>query len=342
MTTKRILIVEDERIVAMDVRGALIELGYEIVGIAASCADALAKAEEFRPDLVLMDVRLDGATDGIATAALLRERYGVAIVYLTANADPTTLGRALADAPGGFLTKPFSPATLHATIEVALRREEAESRRMMGHEALEAALRLERENLISENAELARETRALEQLVVQLREDATVDPLTGLHNRRDLDIVLARELSLAQRRGFHVGLIMLDLDYFKSFNDTYGHVAGDAALKVVADALRAGVRVFDSLFRYGGEELVVVAPGAGAVDAFGLAERLRSALAALVVDVGGRVIGPVTASFGVASAPEHGATGAALLNAADEALYAAKAAGRNRVVMARSPTQTPG
>ena len=101
MRPKRILIVEDERIVAMDVRGALADLGYEVVGIAASCADALAKAEALRPDLVLMDVRLDGATDGIATAALLRERHAVPIVYLTANADPTTLGRALAGAPGG-------------------------------------------------------------------------------------------------------------------------------------------------------------------------------------------------------------------------------------------------
>ncbi len=337
MTPKRILIVEDERIVAMDVRGALVELGYEVVGIAASCADALAMAEALRPDLVLMDVRLDGATDGIATAALLRERHALSIVYLTANADPTTLGRALADAPGGFLTKPFSPATLHATIEVALRREESDSQRLHGHEALEAKLRQERETLIAKNEELARESRALEHLVVQLREDATIDPLTGLHNRRDLDVVLARELSLAQRQGFEVGLIMLDLDHFKAFNDTYGHAAGDAALKAVARALRKGVRVFDALFRFGGEEIVVVAPGAAAVDAFALAERLRAALAALAVDIDGRVVGPVTASFGVASAPEHASDGATLLKAADEALYAAKAAGRNRVVMARAP-----
>lgn len=337
MRPKRILIVEDERIVAMDVRGALADLGYDVVGIAASCADALAKAEALRPDLVLMDVRLDGATDGIATAALLRERHAVSIVYLTANADPTTLGRALADAPGGFLTKPFSPATLHATIEVALRREEAESQRLLGHEALEATLRREREALIAKNAELARESRALEHLVVQLHEDATVDALTGLHNRRYLDVLLARELSLAQRQGFDVGVIMLDLDHFKTFNDTFGHAAGDVVLTGVAEVLRAGVRVFDSLFRFGGEEFVVVAPGAAAVDAFALAERLRAALAALVVEFDGRAVGPVTASFGVASAPEHGTDGATLLKAADEALYAAKGAGRNRVVMARAP-----
>jgi CheY-like chemotaxis protein len=123
---KRVLIVEDERVIALDLRGALEQLGYDVVGVASTSTRALDLAAEGRPDVVLMDIRIAGDTDGIGTAALLRARSGVPIVYLTANTDSETLERALATVPGGYLSKPYTELTLGATIAVALHQHEVE------------------------------------------------------------------------------------------------------------------------------------------------------------------------------------------------------------------------
>lgn len=159
---------------------------------------------------------------------------------------------------------------------------------------------------------------------------AQSDPLTGLSNRRHLDLTLERLFQPGRQRP--VAAILLDLDHFKAYNDHYGHVAGDAALRRVAACLSTALRRPDELaVRYGGEELMLLLPDTDAAAAHVIAERLRQGIEALAIPHEAQGAGRlVTASFGVAAADENG-TAAALIAAADEALYAAKRAGRNCV-----------
>jgi diguanylate cyclase (GGDEF)-like protein len=174
---------------------------------------------------------------------------------------------------------------------------------------------------------------------MRLAEGALQDPLTGLYNRRHLEERLASELAAAQRHGRPVSLLMCDVDHFKSINDAHGHLAGDEALKMVAFVLRGAVRKEDVLARYGGEEFVIVARETPLEGAQSLAERVRRAVersrcAWQGLDLGVTVSIGVTVSGG-AAAYVAGRTDRELLQAADRALYAAKAGGRNRVVAAR-------
>lgn len=169
---------------------------------------------------------------------------------------------------------------------------------------------------------------------LRLKRRAHLDGLTGLHNRRSLDARLDQELKrhIRHRQGF--ALLMADLDHFKRINDTFGHLAGDAALRHAAQTLAGGLRSTDFLARYGGEEFVVILPHTGQAQAWVLAERLRRRLAGNNLRYGGRVI-PVTASIGLAAfSPGQAVTPAALLAQADKALYSAKLSGRNRVSIA--------
>ena len=170
-----------------------------------------------------------------------------------------------------------------------------------------------------------------------LRAQSTKDPLTGLYNRRYLGEMLEREIRRAARAAQPLGILMLDLDHFKKFNDTYGHDAGDAVLRETASFLVRSIRAEDFVCRYGGEEFVVVLPTADLRVAGMRAEAIRSRLHDLVVLHQGRSLGLVTASIGVAALPLHGTTEKDILQAADAALYRAKKAGRDRVVTAELP-----
>ncbi len=180
---------------------------------------------------------------------------------------------------------------------------------------------------ITERTRAEREVGALQE---QLREQATRDALTGLHNRRYLEEWLGRELIRAGRAGHPVSLIMSDLDHFKAVNDACGHLAGDEELRVFGDLMKRHARESDICCRYGGEEFLLVLPGMPEENAIERAELLRRELATTPVDCDTSRIA-VTASFGVATFPRDGRTGDDLIAAADDAMYAAKAAGRNRV-----------
>ncbi|MCO6437701.1 MAG: GGDEF domain-containing protein [Phycisphaerae bacterium] len=165
---------------------------------------------------------------------------------------------------------------------------------------------------------------------------ATTDALTGVGNRAAFDARLAQELERSARAGTSCALLMIDVDRFKSFNDTYGHQAGDQTLKVVAETLDQNIRKVDYVARYGGEEFVVIAPNTTVEGIMTLAERLRQTMEVTPVRVGGRSL-TVTFSVGVALMPEVSDTGPntsnLLIRAADEQLYAAKRSGRNAVQM---------
>jgi diguanylate cyclase (GGDEF)-like protein len=185
---------------------------------------------------------------------------------------------------------------------------------------------------------------ALSNLILRadLRQLSIHDPLTGLHNRRYMEESLETEIHRAERKGHTIGVIMIDIDHFKAFNDGYGHAAGDEMLRSIGDLVQANLRAGDIACRYGGEELVLILPEAGVDVAAHRAEDMRLRARALSVMYGEIKLPPVTLSLGVAVYPGHGLARDELLAAADGALYAAKQGGRDRVVVAEGPVETPG
>lgn len=167
-----------------------------------------------------------------------------------------------------------------------------------------------------------------------LQHQSIRDPLTGLFNRRYLEESLDRELHRAHRKQQSLGVIMLDIDHFKRFNDTFGHEAGDAVLREVGLFLRNSVRDSDIACRYGGEELTLVLPETSLENTQARAEKIRLGIKHLNVQHRNQSLGTVTASLGVACFPQQGFQGSNLIQAADNALYIAKANGRDRVVVA--------
>jgi diguanylate cyclase (GGDEF)-like protein/PAS domain S-box-containing protein len=170
-----------------------------------------------------------------------------------------------------------------------------------------------------------------------LRTQSIKDPLTGLYNRRYLEEMLEREIRRAVRAGQSLGILMLDLDHFKKFNDTYGHDAGDTVLREASSFFIKSIRVEDIVCRFGGEEFVIILPTADLNAARGRAERIRSKVCELTVLHQGVSLGRITVSVGVAGLPLHGTSSKELLEAADAALYRAKREGRDRVVVADAP-----
>jgi diguanylate cyclase (GGDEF)-like protein/PAS domain S-box-containing protein len=171
-----------------------------------------------------------------------------------------------------------------------------------------------------------------------LRSQAIRDSLTGLFNRRYLEETMERELNRVKRQGIPLGVIMMDLDHFKQYNDTFGHSAGDALLSALGILLKSHIRGEDIACRYGGEEFLLILPGASMTIALERAESLRLAVKEMHLHHSG--LKPTTLSLGVAVYPDHGDNGLQLIQSADAALYRAKDAGRDRVVAAEYPEDT--
>ncbi|MHB1317665.1 MAG: GGDEF domain-containing protein [Anaerolineae bacterium] len=181
---------------------------------------------------------------------------------------------------------------------------------------------------IDEKTQLLQESEAL------LRDQSVRDHLTGLFNRRYLDETLEREIRRAARMEHPLGVIMMDIDHFRLFNEAKGHAAGDTVLKALGELLRQQIRFSDIACRYGGEEFVLILPDASLAVTGERAEHLRVMARDLHLVHQGQNLGKVTLSLGVAVFPDHGTTGEDILRAADAALYRAKSEGRDRVVVA--------
>lgn len=194
------------------------------------------------------------------------------------------------------------------------------------------------ELLLREKEELSAKLEAANQELTRL---ASTDALTGLPNKRTLETAITRDLARADRDKTWLSLVVVDVDHFKKFNDTYGHATGDLVLQAVGKSLLKHLRAGDLAGRYGGEEFLLVLPGSNIIGARIAAERIRKALEAMVIDTEYGLL-KVTASFGGASTcgPGCGGTRSELFAKADAALYEAKRSGRNRVVMAEAATPT--
>lgn len=164
-----------------------------------------------------------------------------------------------------------------------------------------------------------------------LREQANRDPLTGLYNRRYMEEALDRELHRALREKRSIGFIMGDIDHFKSFNDQYGHEAGDMMLKAVASTIKSSIRSEDIACRFGGEEFLIILPSANLADTEERAHQIHAEVRKITFECGGNPIGNISISMGISAFPDHGLNHSALISAADMAMYRAKREGRDRV-----------
>jgi diguanylate cyclase (GGDEF)-like protein/PAS domain S-box-containing protein len=207
---------------------------------------------------------------------------------------------------------------------------------IQGREAEELEAKQRLAIAIAENLALALANLKLRET---LQNQAIRDPLTGLYNRRYLEETMERELHRSRRLKVPLGVVMMDLDHFKDFNDNFGHAGGDAMLSSLATVITAGIRTEDIACRYGGEEFLLVMPGASLETTRERAENVRQAVKTLQVKYQGRFIKSTTISLGVAIFPDQGGTAEEVIAAADAALYRAKQAGRDRVEIAVTSSQ---
>jgi diguanylate cyclase (GGDEF)-like protein len=304
-----LLVVDDDEMTRDVLSRRLRRIGHT-VAVARNGTQALELIAGQPFDAVLLDIKMPGLT-GFDVLKTIRQAHSVTdlpVVMVTSSDDSDSIVEALELGANDYITKPldFPVALARIRTQLLLRR---------------VVVALEEAN------------RKLERL-------SFLDGLTNIANRRRFDEYLGLEWRRAQREQTPLSLILADVDSFKSFNDHYGHEAGDEVLKRVAATLDATVgRPADLVARYGGEEFVVVLPGTDAAGAVLLAERLRASVAALAIGhAQSRAAAHVTISLGVATlVPGRDGGPEGLLTAADQALYEAKRGGRNRVRGAAAP-----
>ena len=311
VSTPAVLIVDDDT-TAIRVLGKAVA-GLARISFATSGQDALKQAREAPPDLVLLDAEMPGMSGFQLCQAMKADPVlaDVPVIFVTSHGDEATEEAGLALGAVDFIAKPIRPAIVAARVRTHLRLKLASDR---------------------------------------LQRLAETDGLTGLANRRILDQVVEREWHRARRSGSPLSLLMIDVDFFKRYNDTYGHLQGDQCLIAVAGALRRCVgRESDLVARYGGEEFVVLLPETGGAGARRLAEGILAAVRDLALPHQASELGSVSVSVGVASfdqasrgwescgarAEEIAAGPERLLALADQALYRAKQAGRCRSCFAQ-------
>jgi two-component system chemotaxis family response regulator WspR len=316
-----VLLVDDQAIVAEALRLMLANLPDIELHVCQSAAQALPKARELRPTVILQDLVMPDV-DGFTLVRFFRadpETSAIPIIVLSSKEDPRDKSRAFEIGASDYLVKIPDKIELIARVRAHSRSFLAQADRDEAYRAL-AALK-----------------HQLEVKNTELQRLSTVDGLTGLANRRRFDELLEHECRRARREGAPLALIMTDVDFFKKYNDGYGHQGGDECLRRVAAVLAQGARrPADLAARYGGEEFALVLPQTTLEGAVIVAETLRSGVSALnILHSGSSVASHVTLSLGVAVAEPDSPhlEPAALIEQADAALYEAKRAGRNRFVV---------
>lgn len=295
-TTKAKVLAVDDAPEILELLGFHLRAEHVSLLTARTFAEGLALAKTELPDLILLDVELPEHS-GFDLCRRLKEDEAmrdIPVIFLTGSSDVATKVHGFDLGAVDYVTKPFAVAELRARVRAALRMK-----------------------------------RAQDMLKVKVQ----LDVLTGLRNRAFFDERLAAEVAASFRHRRPLSLVMVDLDHFKSLNDRFGHPFGDFVLQRVGDSLGRGLRPMDAACRYGGEELALILPDTDVHAATCVAERLRELIRDLSFEPRGKKI-VVTASLGIAelhSLGEGPLTAERLLDLADRALYAAKAAGRDCV-----------
>ena len=321
--TPKILIVDDQPANLLAMEGVLEGMGADLL-TASSGQEALALMLKHEFAMVLLDVQMPDM-DGFETAALMRgmkQTRHLPIIFVTAiSKEDEHVFRGYDAGAVDFLFKPVNPVILRSKVEIFLKINRQQQ--LLEKKTMELDQKVE---------ELLVLKAQLEEANQQLEELSRTDALTGLANRRHFKETLATEWRRALRNGQSLALIMADLDAFKSFNDTYGHLAGDDCLRKIAVALRSPLmRPSDLAARFGGEEFVILLPGTDLEGGAYLAEAIRQDVEKLAIPhVDSDTGGLVTMSFGVAAVkPDATLVDLNLVCAADKALYMAKEEGKN-------------
>ncbi len=301
----KVLIVDDDP----DIRELLsfiLQRGDHGITLAHSGEEALELVVDrgYSPDLILMDINMPGI-DGYEATRQIRTAFGshwIPILFITGETDISCYEKGIEAGGDDYLVKPFNPAVLQAKVKALTRISQAQTR--------------------------------MEELISELTLLSQQDSLTRLSNRRNLVQRAEQAWQLMVREDGDFAVIMMDVDYFKSYNDAYGHVAGDECLVTVSEVIRKCIsRESDLTGRYGGEEFIFALPNTDVAGAVEVAERLRDAIHKSALENEGAPDKRLTASFGVATRRcLVEADLQALINKADENLYRAKAKGRNCVV----------
>lgn len=313
-----VLLVDDQPIIGEAVRRALASESDIDFHYCAQAGEAVAVAETLRPNVIMQDLVMPGV-DGMTLVHHYRIHpalKNVPVIVLSSKEDAVVKSQAFATGATDYLVK------LPDSIELIAR---------VRHHARAYLNQIERDEAYRV---LSEHQQRLLELNETLRRLSDVDGLTGLNNRRYLDSYLDAEWRRALREASDFSVLMVDVDNFKSYNDYYGHLAGDEILREIAAVLRQTVqRPADLSARYGGEEFTVVLPSTAASGALRIAEQVCAAVRAAALPHRAASSGQVTVSIGVATAsPPVGESYAALLRAADLALYEAKRSGKDRAV----------
>ena len=291
----QVLVAEDDPDLRRLIVRTLQSAGHAVTS-AVDGEEALRLALEIRPDLLLLDVSMP-VRDGYDVCRAIHEEGAFAsvpaVIFLSAHDDIAARVTGLESGAVDYIIKPFAPAELKARVAAALR------------------------------TKTSRDTLAAQ---------AATDGLTGLANRRQLDARAAEATGLARRHGLALACLMVDVDHFKTVNDTHGHAAGDRVLREVARRIRTASRTTDVPGRYGGEEFAVLLPETDAQGALAAGEKLRAAIASEPIEIDASASIDVRASIGVATWDPTMRDPGDLFARADSALYTAKQRGRNRVV----------
>jgi two-component system, cell cycle response regulator len=305
----RLLFVEDSPSQGSQTKLDLEQLGYEVRWV-KSGIEALKWARQDPPDLIVLDVVMEDL-DGFAVCRWLKLHTvtrDIPVIMLTVRGEVEDKVHGLQVGADDYLPKPFSKRELEARIFAALRNKTTQT-------------------------ELVERNRQLESMLHHVESLAITDPLTGIFNRRRFADVLRREVAVTRRYKNCLSLLMIDLDHFKAVNDRFGHDAGDEVLRAVASALTSGLREVDLAARYGGEEFAIVMPQTSKANAAIVANRIAAQIAFLEHSFQGETV-MLTASMGIADIADLKVVDAEnLVKAADVALYEAKRAGRNRIVL---------
>lgn len=318
-----VLLVDDQAIVAEGIRKMLETEDDIAFHYCPEPADAIEKATEINATIILQDMVMPDV-DGMILVRFFRansDTSDIPIIVLSSKEDPEIKSNALANGANDYLVK------LPDKIELIARIRSHSKHYLM---------KIERDAAFFAMKEMQKQ---LEESNAELQRLSTLDGLTGLANRRSFDETIESEIKRAVREQTELSLLMIDIDYFKPFNDTYGHQGGDDCLKKVANTI-GGItqRPADLATRYGGEEFAFILPHTDTNGALFVGEKLRSAVEELQIPhEGSEVKSTVTISLGCSTIkPDHNSTLEELIERADKALYHAKDNGRNQIVSAES------